>query len=132
MDSDAPWGDLHGSPLAERGLASMLKRYDVRSMKVNVGGESLQGYRREHLYDAWQRYLPLAPQEAEPVEPVEPGMAKVPEVPDVPDAAGGEGAGQVHCRDCAYFDAEASLCLMVDRPVDPERERRCPQFAVPL
>jgi len=61
LEDDAPWSELHGKPLGVRGLASMLKPYAVRSVKVNVGGRSLQGYRREHLWDAWQRYLPGDP-----------------------------------------------------------------------
>lgn len=128
LDSDAPWADLHGKPLGERGLATMLKKYDVHSMKVKVSGDSLQGYRREHLHDAWQRYLPShSPKEAEPVEPVEPGAAKVPEVPEVPDAM-----GSVRCQDCAYFDPEASLCLKHERPVDPVVARACPDFSAPF
>ncbi len=88
LDADAPWRDLHGKALAERGLASLLKKYDVSSIKVKVAGTSLQGYRREHLWDAWQRYLPSAPMPsgAEPVEPAEPGLGQVPPVPQVPAA----------------------------------------------
>lgn len=71
LDDDAPWGDLRGKPLSVRGLASMLKPYGVHSMKVKVHGKALQGYRREHLYDAWQRYLSPVPAEVEPMEPAE-------------------------------------------------------------
>ena len=102
VEADAPWGDLHGKPLNERALASMPKRYDVHSIKVKVGGEYLQGYRREHLHDAWARYLPtVSPKEAEPLEPVEPSGLAVAEVPQVPAAM-----GSVRCKDCAYFDGE--------------------------
>lgn len=59
LDADAPWSELHGKPLGNRGLASMLKKYGVSSQKVTISGRSLQGYRREHLWDVWQRYLPL-------------------------------------------------------------------------
>jgi hypothetical protein len=85
LDADAPWNDLHGKPLAERGLATMLKKFDINSIKVKVGGISLQGYRREHLWDAWQRYLPSTPlpKEAEPTEPREPQCSPVPQVPQV-------------------------------------------------
>ena len=73
LEPDAPWADIHGKPLSERGLASMLKKYDVHAVKVKVVGQSLQGYRREHLHDAWQRYLPApSPKQVEPVEPAEP------------------------------------------------------------
>jgi hypothetical protein len=58
LEDDAPWNQLRGEPLGVRGLASLLKPYAVSSRKVNVGGRSLQGYRREDLWDAWARYLP--------------------------------------------------------------------------
>jgi len=112
-------------------LRSMLKKYDVHSVKVNVGGNSLQGYRREHLHDAWQRYLPLSPKEAEPMEPVEPRADKVLEVPEVPDAMGSV-SGSVQCLDCTHLDPEAKLCFARNRPVDPKVDRQCPHFAVPF
>lgn len=64
LEPDAPWADLHGKPINVRQLASMLKPYNVASLKVTVLGRSLQGYRREHLWDPWQRYLP--PESAPP------------------------------------------------------------------
>lgn len=104
LDADAPWADLHGKPLGERGLASMLKKFDVGSLKVKVAGRALQGYRREHLWDAWQRYLPPShfTKEAEPAEPAEPTTqarcpgdgSTVPEVPQVPDTMGSGGVDE--------------------------------------
>jgi hypothetical protein len=61
LEVDAPWADLHGQSISKRGLATMLSKYGIRPQKVTVGGRSLQGYRRESLYDAWQRYLPPLP-----------------------------------------------------------------------
>lgn len=59
LDADAPWGELRGKPLAVRGLASMLKQYGIQSSKVREPlGAAKQGYRRDDLWDAWQRYLP--------------------------------------------------------------------------
>jgi hypothetical protein len=55
---EAPWGSWYGHPLSPRDLARLLKPYGVRSRKVNIGGNSAQGYRAEDLFDAWQRYLP--------------------------------------------------------------------------
>ena len=54
----APWADLKGQPLDARGLARVLDPYDIYPCKVKVGGRPLQGYRAEHLADAWTRYLP--------------------------------------------------------------------------
>jgi hypothetical protein len=69
----APWADLKGQPLDARGLARLLDPYDITPAKVKVGGRALQGYRAEHLADAWTRYLPPPDLgEAEPAEPPEP------------------------------------------------------------
>lgn len=73
LSADAPWAELHGKQITTRTLAGMLKKYSVESQKVKVDGVSLQGYRREPLHDAWERYLSLSPTEAEPMEPMEPG-----------------------------------------------------------
>lgn len=82
--AESPWGDLRGKPLDARGLARRLRQYEIRSLKVKVEGKSLQGYRREHLWDAWTRYLSPTPQEGEPPEPAEPGRSEAPS--PVPDA----------------------------------------------
>ena len=76
LDADAPWGDLHGKSLSARGLASMLRPYDVTPVKVKVNGRALQGYRREALWDAWQRYLPPSPGTPEPPEPPPQGQQR--------------------------------------------------------
>ena len=69
---DAPWSDLRGKPLDSRRLAQLLEKYEIRSVKIKYEGRPLQGYRREHLWDAWQRYLAATPAEPEPPEPAEP------------------------------------------------------------
>jgi Protein of unknown function (DUF3631) len=48
---EAPWNDLRGKPLNERGLAVRLRQYGVQSRNVRTGDT------REDLYDAWERYL---------------------------------------------------------------------------
>ncbi len=88
---EAPWGDLYGKPLQPRTLARMLKRYDVTSTKVKVDGRSLQGYRREDMWDAWTRYLLSVTAETEPPEP-SPGprggrTLEVPEAEPAPEPA---------------------------------------------
>lgn len=66
LDADAPWPELRGKPLDTRGLASMLQQYGVKPRKVRQpGGPPKKGYRRDDLWDAWQRYLPPAPGEGE-------------------------------------------------------------------
>lgn len=89
---DAPWGDLRGKPLDPRGLARRLHKYEVASRKVKIDGKALQGYRREHLWDAWTRYLAPPPENAEPAEPVEhpwsQGGVQVPPTEEVPEPVG--------------------------------------------
>jgi len=60
---EAPWNDLKGKPLNDRGLAVRLRQYSVKSGTLNLGGESrAKGYTRASLHDVWQYYLPpLAP-----------------------------------------------------------------------
>jgi hypothetical protein len=69
----APWAELKGQPIDARALARLLDPYEITPAKVKVAGRPLQGYRAEHLADAWTRYLPApTPAEAEPAEPLEP------------------------------------------------------------
>lgn len=91
LDDDAPWSDLRGKPLGIRGLATMLRKYEIRPAKVREpGGNALQGYRRDDLWDAWQRYLPaLKPAEAE--RPEQSAQASNGTGRRVPDSAGRNG-----------------------------------------
>ncbi|MFI0354488.1 DUF3631 domain-containing protein [Actinomadura sp. 9N407] len=56
---EAPWSDWYGKPFGARDLAKMLKPFGVSSMDVKEDGVNRKGYRREHLHDAWARYIPL-------------------------------------------------------------------------
>jgi hypothetical protein len=59
---EAPWSDLKGKPLNDRGLAVRLRQYGVRSKDLNVGGDTRRkGYAREDLHDAWETYLTPPP-----------------------------------------------------------------------
>lgn len=60
-DPEGVWGDLSGKPLDARGLANRLRPYGVTSRVVRVGDKTPRGYRRQDLYDAWERYLSLSP-----------------------------------------------------------------------
>jgi hypothetical protein len=96
LEPDAPWSDLRGKPLSVRGLASMLKPYGISSTKVWANGRSLQGYRREHLFDAWQRYLPVDTAKAEGPEGgagtgTQPA-GNLPDLPHLPETRTPEGA----------------------------------------
>lgn len=107
LDADAPWPDIYGKPMTQRRLASMLKRYAVRPTKVRVGADVLQGYRRESLHDAWQRYLPSISAEAEQTEQTEQEAVSLPDVPDVPDVRTQKrGSGCERCagEGCAWCE----------------------------
>jgi hypothetical protein len=96
LEDDAPWADLHGRPIGKRTLASLLAKYNVRPLKVTVNGRSLQGYRREHLWDAWVRYLP-SPDPARPELPelsASRGATTIPPIPAIPEVRHGEGASE--------------------------------------
>jgi len=73
---EGPWGDLRGRPINARDLARRLTAYDVRSTQLKVDGQKVRGYRREDLWDAWQRYLPSGPDEAVPPVPAVPGRSE--------------------------------------------------------
>jgi hypothetical protein len=58
---EAPWGDLKGKPLDERGLARRLRVYGIKSISVRIGEDTPKGYKRQDLLDAWERYFPPSP-----------------------------------------------------------------------
>jgi hypothetical protein len=55
---EAPWSGLKGGPLNDRGLATRLRQYSIKSKQIRFGHQTLKGYARVHLADAWARYLP--------------------------------------------------------------------------
>ena len=61
---EAPWVDIRGKPLNDRGLAVRLRSYGIQRRVIRIGSTTHKGYRREDFVDAWRRYLPLlAPSE---------------------------------------------------------------------
>jgi hypothetical protein len=58
--TEAPWNDLKGKPLNERGLATRLRQYGIKPKVIRTGEATPRGYTRESFYDAWQAYLPPA------------------------------------------------------------------------
>ena len=61
---EAPWGDMKGKPLDERGLARRLKQFDIKPKVIRVGGATPRGYSKADFFDAWKRYLPKHPQQS--------------------------------------------------------------------
>jgi hypothetical protein len=62
--AEAPWGDMKGKPLDERGLARRLRQFDIKPKRLRAGEAILRGYSKEDFFDAWKRYVP--PQSATP------------------------------------------------------------------
>ncbi len=70
---ESPWGDLRGKPLDARGLARMLKKYDVTPKPIRFEQGTLRGYTRADLEDVWARYLPTSPAGSETSETAKQG-----------------------------------------------------------
>ena len=49
--------DEPGRPLDPRGLARLLRPYEIKPTTVRVGNATAKGYSRADMWDAWQRYL---------------------------------------------------------------------------
>jgi uncharacterized protein DUF3631 len=59
---EAPWSDLKGKPLNDRGLASRLRQYGIRPQTIRIDGETTRrGYRRQDFLDVWSRYVDTPP-----------------------------------------------------------------------
>ena len=54
---EAPWGEMRGRPLDDRGLARRLSRYGIKPKVIRFGETLARGYDRADLHDAWDRYL---------------------------------------------------------------------------
>jgi putative DNA primase/helicase len=64
-----PWSEWRaGRPLSERGLAKLLKAFDIEPGSVRFGRETRKGYVADAFTEAWRRYL--LPYSAHPARPV--------------------------------------------------------------
>jgi hypothetical protein len=55
---EAPWRDLKGKPLDERGISHRLRQFGIKSKVIRVGGATPRGYSKTDFFDAWGRYVP--------------------------------------------------------------------------
>jgi len=59
-----PWAEwFHGKGLTANNLARQLKKFKIYPVKIRLGPETAQGYRRADFEDVWSRYCPLSPAE---------------------------------------------------------------------
>jgi hypothetical protein len=57
---ESPWRNMKGKPLDDRGLATRLRRYEIKPKVIRLGQTTARGYLREDFEDVWPRYLPAA------------------------------------------------------------------------
>ena len=85
---ESPWKDIRGNDIDDRGLASRLRPYGIKSKSVRIGGERTQkGYYSADFADAWNRYLPPVQDERHKRHKrhnIDNENNYVPDVPDVP------------------------------------------------
>lgn len=92
---EAPWADLKGKEIDARRLANYLKPYGITSKVVRIGAETVRGYSRHDLHDAWVRYLPMHPPgDVTSVTNVTPEAGDVTHVTHVTHAEGHTGDGE--------------------------------------
>jgi hypothetical protein len=57
-----PWAEwFHGRAMTPNNLARQLKKYRIGSLKIRLGTETVQGYRRGDFQDAWTQFCPIPP-----------------------------------------------------------------------
>jgi uncharacterized protein DUF3631 len=55
---EAPWATYYGRGLEAKDLAALLRPYSVQSKPIKLkSGETQKGYRRDELFEAWERFL---------------------------------------------------------------------------
>lgn len=115
---EAPWGDLRGKPLDSRQLARLLRPYGVRPETIRTSTATPKGYRRDALFDAWERYLPaIQPESATsatcdtsvPVTSAVAGRHPVADVADVAIASAKRGSTCPRCGGAGCNWCEVAL-----------------------
>lgn len=66
---ESPWRDLFGKPIDARGIAKLLRNYEIRSKNLKEeDGSIVKGYSRESFEDAWSRYVRYPATNQDPTE----------------------------------------------------------------
>lgn len=55
--AESPWKGVLGKPLDDRGLATRLRGFGIRSQDIKLDDKVKKGYRAADFADAWKRYL---------------------------------------------------------------------------
>ncbi|HUN77407.1 MAG TPA: DUF3631 domain-containing protein [Solirubrobacteraceae bacterium] len=107
-DDELPFGGWRdGKGLDARGLARLLRPYDIRPRTVRIGETTAKGYTADGLRDVFARYLPGASQASPPTHPEEPPTENPHEYSDVTHvtdvtAQAGAGHGNLAGAVCVY------------------------------
>jgi hypothetical protein len=134
---EAPWRDLKGKSLDDRGLARRLRQYGIKSRTVRIGEATPRGYERADFVDAWSRYIPPSPPPTNATSKTSAANGhlqanSVAHVADVLLSPGGEGkeaigAQVAHpCAQCGLDDGQQKL-----QPQFPDSiwlHRECARF----
>jgi Protein of unknown function (DUF3631) len=57
-DPERPWAEWsRGKPITEKGVADLLREFQIHSRTVGPKGQQAKGYRKSQFTDAWQRWL---------------------------------------------------------------------------
>jgi uncharacterized protein DUF3631 len=116
---EAPWGDLHGKPIDERGLARKLKAYGVKSKTIRIGASTPKGYSRTDLEDQWRRYLP-SPSDKCATSETTPPVADVAHVLDFP-----KDEAITHLRKCEHCQRHGDTMQVVYGAAEAWLHREC-------
>jgi hypothetical protein len=125
---EAPWADWYGKPITDRGIAKLLEDYGIKSCDVKLNGTNRKGYRREHLWDAWIRYIPDTPSATSAtsatsqVNPVADEKSQT--LPALP-GSGGSGSAKTSATYLTWEDAQVAQVADTPPESGPARRRRC-------
>jgi hypothetical protein len=81
---ELPWKDIRGKPIDDRGLASRLRPYGIKSKSIRIGSDHRKGYLATDFHDDWKRYLPGERDKGDKRDIFDNKNNFVPDVPDVP------------------------------------------------
>ena len=94
-----PWSEWGGKPLTPRGLATLLKPFEIRPGTIRLAdGSTPKGYKREALESLWRQYLPAEKGSLSATAP-QPTSSKG--LRDFPSATGAQGVADTKTRNTA-------------------------------
>jgi hypothetical protein len=122
---EAPWRDLKGKALDDRGLARRLREYGIKPRTIRMGEATPRGYERKDFVDVWERYLP-------PLVPAGSATSKTSATTDVPgDLASATQTVREGASVEASTDGVADVADVLLFPAaQAERRRPCAQCGI--